>query len=72
MKEYRHPDDSVSAYSGSESTLPLSVMEWAGLDRRDPLLVFKRGEVNECHRVSSFNDCGVTFDAIADLIEAQL
>ena len=72
VKENRHPDGSISTYNGSESYLPSSVVEWAGLSCSDPFLVFKSGEVNECHPVSDFNDCGATFDEIADLIEAQL
>lgn len=79
VKEYRHPGDSVSLYDGSGTTLPSSVVEWAGLSCSDPLLVFEYGEMNECLPVSEFNDSGVTFDGdgftfneIADLIEAQL
>lgn len=72
VKEYLHPPWSMTAYSGSEWNLPPSVMEWARLNNSDPFLVFKRGEVNVRHRVSDINDSGVTFDEIADLIEAQL
>ena len=72
VKENRRHAGGVSVYSGSESSLPSSVVEWAGLSYSDPFLVFKCGEVNECHPVSDFNDSGTTFNEIADLIEAQL
>ncbi len=46
---------------------PQGVWEWAGLDSANPDIVGEdRGEL------AALNDYGCTFDAIADLIEAQL
>lgn len=66
------PDKNVSTYSGAESVLPSSVMEWAGLKDSDPTLVVGSGGASDYRPVSDFNDGGATFNMIADLIEAQL
>lgn len=49
--------------------LPDSVREWAGLDSRDPVIVYE----NEAVSLSSLNDVHhLSFSQIADIVEAQL
>jgi hypothetical protein len=58
------------SYDDSASYLPISVMEWAGLDTCDPFL--KDNEGNE-HCASSWNDIyRATFNDIATMIDANL
>ena len=65
------PTENVFIYNGSELVLPSSVMEWAGLNSSDPTLVVEIGGASDYHPVSYYNDSGLTFNVIADLIEAQ-
>lgn len=63
-----------SGYSflGSESTLPVDVMNWAGLKEIDPE-VYPNGEDEELVPLSCVNDdIGLDFNGIAQLIEEQL
>jgi len=59
----------MSPYYGFQSCvveLPLSVMEWAGVEDDDPYISAKR------NTLAVINDNGTTFNEIADLIEEHL
>lgn len=47
--------------------LPIPVQTWAGLDGPDPYL-----DLNSLTRASAFNDSGLDFNKMADLIEKML
>ncbi len=67
----RQDSDSSEYYYGVDnmsSVLPVEVMEWAGLDSSNPVVVFDQVHVP----ISDPNDSGVPFSAIADVIEEQL
>lgn len=51
------------------SLLPYKVMEWAGLDSRNPLVSLADGSRVP---ISDPNDSGVPFEAIADMIDGQI
>lgn len=60
---------SERCYDGQYNYLPPSVVAWAGLDDRDPLVVYGGRSVT----LSSLNDDRqLSFAIIADLVEAQL
>jgi hypothetical protein len=48
--------------------LPVAVQDWAGLDDMSPGVHHE----GECRALAGLNDDGLTFNQIADLIEAQL
>lgn len=58
-----------SAYSilGEDKILPRSVIAWAGVDDRDPVLGLDFSET-----ASHLNDTGQDFSQIADAIEANM
>lgn len=58
-----------TAYMGHSGDLPHSVMQWAGLEDSDPLVVY-RGEADT---LAGLNDSvGLSFKKIANVIEKQL
>ena len=58
---------------GATATLPSEVQEWAGLSSPDVRVKVKHPS-DGVHKMpaSTANDNGVTFDVLADAIEAQL
>jgi hypothetical protein len=65
--EFRFVAQSVGPCD-STLTLPIAVMEWAGLQLQSPT-VYVDGGVDE---LTKLNDDGLTFDAIAAVIEEHL
>ena len=51
-----------------EESLPISVMEWAGVENDNPYIIGDTGGTS----LSLLNDSGSTFNEIADLIEEHL
>ena len=67
----RDPYIASTRYDGEAQLLPRVVMEWAGLEGRDPYIAPRPRE--QAHPISYLNDvAGESFDTIADLIEEQL
>lgn len=60
---------SIYAYDGSEVSVPLAVMEWAGLSHADGQ--FPGAPDVPDDSLTSMNDRGVSFSAIADLIDSR-
>lgn len=52
-------------YMGQWNFLPEEVIQWAGLDKRNPFIRIKT-------TATIFNDAGVIFEKIADMIEENL
>lgn len=63
--------DGSGMYEGMTAILPDSVMKWAGLDRRVPLLTSPKNPDDVLDMVV-LNDGGATFAQLAELIDAQL
>jgi len=61
------PSGSFSSYNAHVSFLPPAVAEWLGIDDAPTVIVNSRRRA-----LDALNDGGRSFDAIADLIEAQL
>lgn len=59
--------DGLTTFDGELTGLPLSVQEWAGLDRLGSFKLAGRDE-----NLSDFNDSGTPFRLIADIIEDKL
>ena len=62
-------------YDGSSAYLPNKVILWAELTDSDPYIKTKyptNSSVNGGYRLSYYNDDGVSFEKIADLIEENL
>lgn len=55
-------------YDGSTLVLPEAVMEWAGLDSRNPVVDTEDGQES----LADLNDGEVPFSEIADIIDEQL
>lgn len=58
-------------FDGEWELTPNKVMEWAGLDSKDPVVVLDE-ETLVSSSLSSINDNGTPFSEIADLIEKNL
>ena len=60
----------------ASTELPGAVLDWCGLHSCDPsvqrIASFENDHVTQDGTLSYFNDKGLTFDQIADIIEAQL
>lgn len=63
--------DDDYTFEGESEFPPESVVEWAGLPDNNPTLVYE-GEDYDENGVANFNDNGMSFNKIADLIESQL
>lgn len=57
-----------ASFLGAETLLPEPVQIWADLDNYDPMV----GLLPDTESLSSLNDCGCSFNEIADLIERDL
>lgn len=55
----------TNAYIGAEKVPPEEVMEWSGLNERNPVVRFWEME----RSLAELNDEGESFETIADLIE---
>lgn len=59
----------IFAYGDSTENLPVEVMDWAGLDAVDPHVINQDGNISA---ITELNDgCGLEFDAIAKLVDAD-
>jgi hypothetical protein len=58
----------TKAYDSSDTTLPLSVVHWLGVDKSSPSVTMEHGYSRE---LAQLNDAGETFQVIADLIERE-
>jgi len=61
--------DDCYAYDGSSTYLPDPVIEWAGLDTRNPKVTIPDSTSTT---LAEANDTMRSFEQVADLIEAQL
>lgn len=59
-------------YLRATQFLPETVMVWAGLDYRDPMVCEPDTDVPVQHTLSELNDMGIGFLQLADYIEEQL
>lgn len=57
-----------SSYDGEESVLPTSVVEWAGLNKTNPVVCILGIDIN----LIDINDVYMSFSEIANCIEALL
>lgn len=61
--------DGYMCYDNQVNYLPQSVIDWAGLDGRNPTV---RVSDDDVFPLAYLNDTGRTFDQIADIIEENL
>ncbi len=60
------------SYIGATELPPVEVMEWAGLEAKDPVIAIGHGVHERTTRLSVLNDSGYSFKEIASLIEREL
>lgn len=56
-------------YLGADTSLPMPVMKWAGLDAASPMVQYG---LSKFTLLSTMNDSGATFTDIANVIEEHL
>jgi hypothetical protein len=64
--EWQHNEVDGYLYEKNSTVLPLSVIEWAGVEDHNPNIN------NRTETLARLNDKGSTFEQIANLIEEQL
>ena len=62
--------DSKGQFLGESNVLPMTVVDWAGVEKHDPRVKNVMGYTTRT--LSGLNDTGVSFKKIADIIEEQL
>lgn len=63
----------VVSFDGEEQTLSRVTIEWSGIRDENPVVDYNDGYVTvEGGTLADLNDGGMSFEEIADLIEAQL
>ncbi len=68
LDEFKNRGDRGEVYLNDIMILPQEVVNWAGLETSNPVIVQKDGII----ALAELNDKGANFNTIADLIEAQL
>jgi hypothetical protein len=64
--------EDCASYFDAETSLPKTVIDWAGLTSSNPEIAALSDEDDEAETLANLNDEGNTFPQIADVIEKYL